>query len=165
MPVEGKGSKWIQRLFKVMHLAAFLALMVMMLMVVANIVGRIFFRKPIMGTLEVAGFCGVIVVAFAVAFAQREGRNIYVDLVVQRFSTGLRAIIDSFTYLLSMVAVGIVAWAVFASAVEAYMDQDITLTLSVATYPFRFTWALGLLILFLFLIQHVIGTLRRGGKR
>jgi TRAP-type C4-dicarboxylate transport system permease small subunit len=148
-----------------MHIAAFVALMVMMLTVVANIVGRIFLRTPVIGTLEIAGFCGVIVVAVAVAFAQRERRNIYVDLVVQRFSTRWRAITDSFTYLLSIVAIGILAWAVFDSAVEAYVDEDITLTLSVATYPFRFIWAIGLFILLLFLIRHGIEALQQGGRR
>jgi TRAP-type C4-dicarboxylate transport system permease small subunit len=159
------GSKLLQGIFNAMHIAAFVALMVMMLTVVANIVGRIFLKTPVVGTLEIAGFCGVIVVAVAVAFAQRERRNIYVDLVVQRFSTRWRAIADSLTYLLSIVAVGILAWAVFDSAVEAYVDEDITLTLSVATYPFRFIWVIGLFILLLFLIRHGIEALRQGGKR
>ena len=159
------GRKLLRLILKFVHLASFFALMVMMLTVVANIIGRIFFKSPVMGTLEVAGFCGVVFVSAAIGLAQRERRNIYVDIVVQRFSARWRQISDSFTYFLSLIAVGILCWAITDSAIEALVDNDVTITLSVKTFPFRFIWATGLLILGIFLIKHFIEFLRGGAKQ
>ena len=113
-----------------------------------------------MGTLEIAGFAGVIVAAVAIGLAQRENRNIFVDIIINRFPERLRLITDCLCYFLSLVAMGFLFWAVFESAVEALNQGEITLTLSTKTYPFRFIWAGGLLILCLFLIQHFIGLLK-----
>ena len=148
--------RFVRSVFKVMHAAAFIALMAMMAVVVANIIGRIFFKAPVMGTLEIAGFSGVIFVAVAVGFAQRERRNVYVDIVVKHFPTRVRLLVDSFTYLLGLIGVGFLLWAVTESAFEAMFDGEITLMLSVKTYPFRFIWAAGLLVLCGFLLQHLI---------
>jgi TRAP-type transport system small permease protein len=154
----------VRSVFKVMHAAAFIALMAMMAVVVANIIGRIFFKAPVMGTLEIAGFSGVVFVAVAVAFAQRERRNVYVDIVVKRFPPRYRMLVDSFTYLLSLIGVGFLIWAVTESALEAMIDGEITLMLSVKTFPFRFIWAAGLLVLWGFLLQHFIKFIKEGLK-
>ena len=159
------GSKLLRLILEFMHLAAFFALMVMMLTVVANIIGRIFFKTPVMGTLEVAGFCGVVLVSAAIGLAQRERRNIYVDIVVQRFSTRCRRISDTFTYFLCLIAVVILCWAVTDSAIEAFIDNDVTITLSVKTFPFRSIWAVGLLILAIFLVTHLIEFLKGVAKQ
>ena len=148
--------RFVRSVFKVMHAAAFIALMAMMAVVVANIIGRIFLKAPVMGTLEIAGFSGVIFVAVAVGFAQRERRNVYVDIVVKHFPTRVRLLVDSFTYLLGLIGVGFLLWAVTESAFEAMINGEITLMLSVKTYPFRFIWAAGLLVLWGFLLQHFI---------
>ena len=148
--------RFVRSMFKVMHAAAFIALMAMMAVVVANIIGRIFFKAPVMGTLEIAGFSGVVFVAVAVGFAQRERRNVYVDIVVKHFSPRYRGLVDSFTHLLALIGVGFLLWAVTESAFEAMSDGEITLMLSVKTFPFRFIWAAGLFVLCGFLLQHFI---------
>ncbi|MFC1534302.1 TRAP transporter small permease [Thermodesulfobacteriota bacterium] len=149
--------KFVRFMIKTLHVVAFIALMVMMSIVVANVIGRIFFKSPVMGTLEVAGFAGVIVVAVAIGLAQRENRNVFVDIIISRFSERLRIIADCFTYILSLIAVGFLFWAVTESAIDALTQGEITLTLSLKTYPFRFVWAAGLLLLCCFLIHRIIG--------
>jgi len=157
--------KLFRVIFVVLHVVAFIALMAMMGIVVCNIIGRIFFKSPVMGTLEIAGFAGIIVVAVAIGLAQREHRNIFVDIVVARFPARIRIIIDSFTYLLSLGAVGFLFWAVAESALESLIQEEITLTLGIKTFPFRFIWAAGLLILCGFLLQHLIQNLHKGLKK
>jgi len=110
--------KFVRVAIKILHVVAFIALMCMMAIVVANVIGRIFFKSPVMGTLEIAGFAGVIVVAVAIGLAQYENRNIYVDIIIGRFPERFRVIADSFTYLLSLVAVGFLFWSVAESAIR-----------------------------------------------
>jgi TRAP-type C4-dicarboxylate transport system permease small subunit len=144
-----------------LHIAAALALMSMMMVVVANIIGRIFFRSPVAGTLEIAGFAGVVVAAVAVAFAERAHRNVAVDVVVRSLAPRVRKILDTITYLLSLGAIGILLWAASKSAVEWLRTGERTLTLGIRLFPFGFIWAFGLFCLCALLLQHVIQCLMK----
>jgi TRAP-type C4-dicarboxylate transport system permease small subunit len=137
----------------------------MMVIVVGNSLGRSLFKTPIFGTIEIAGLAGVIVVAVAVGFAEREQSNIVVDVVANRFTPRTRALADAFTLFLSVGAVAFLLWAIFNDALHSLTMREITLTTGVLTTPFKFTWAIGVLILCLFLLQHMIEVFRRVGKR
>lgn len=65
-------------------------LMVMMLIVTGNSLGRVFFHTPIMGTIEIAGLAGAIVVAAAVGFTSRERANVAVDVLLSHLKPGQR---------------------------------------------------------------------------
>jgi TRAP-type C4-dicarboxylate transport system permease small subunit len=152
-------------ILRVFYVIGAIALMAMMGIVVANIIGRIFIRTPITGTLEIAGFAGVIIAAVAVGFAEREHRNIIVDVLARRFPPRVRSIADRFTFLLSLGAVGFLFWAVAESALESFTTGEITLTLGIHIFPFRVAWAAGLLFLFGLLLFHLIEPFMRRVKR
>ena len=116
------GSNLMTVLTAIAHIVAAFALMSMMMVIVANIVGRIFFRSPVTGTLEIVGFAGVVVVAIAVVFTERARGNVAVDIVVTRLPPGLRRIFRSITYFLSFGAACILFWAVIQ--VLRHMVQD-----------------------------------------
>lgn len=158
-------SKLSQVIIRVLLVVGAVALMVMMVIVVGNSLGRALFRTPIFGTIEIAGLAGVVVVAGAVGFAEREHRNIVVDTAANRFTPRTRALADAFTLFLSLGAVAFLFWAVFNNALRSLTIREATLTTGVFIAPFKFTWAIGIIILCLFLLQHMIEAIRKGGKR
>jgi len=158
-------SKLSHVVIRVLLVVASVALMVMMVIVVGNSLGRAFFKTPIFGTIEIAGLAGVIVVAAAIGFAEREQKNIVVDVVANRFTPRIRALADVFTLFLSLGAVAFLLWAIFNDALNSLTIRETTLTTGTFTAPFKFTWAIGIIILCLFLLQHMIEAFRRGGKR
>ncbi len=158
-------AKFVHLMIGMLYLASMVALIMMMVIVVANIIGRMFFNAPIMGTIEIAGLAGVVVVSAAMGITERRRRNIMVDIVVNRFSRGLRSVIDSLTRILSLVAVGFLFWAVAESAMESLARDEITLTLALGIFPFRATWACGLLVLLCFLFLHLIQALTNALKK
>ena len=141
------------------------ALMIMMVIVVGNSLGRSLFKTPIFGAIEIAGLAGVVVVAVAVGFAERERSNVVVDVVAIRFTPRIRAIVDAFTLFLSLGAVAFLLWAVFRDALNSVTRREIALTTGIFTAPFKFTWVIGIIVLCLFLLQHMIEAIRRWGKR
>jgi TRAP-type C4-dicarboxylate transport system permease small subunit len=161
----GFYSKLSNLIIRVFLVIGAIALMIMMVIVVGNCLGRAFFRTPIWGTIEIAGLAGVIGVAAAVGFAEREHRHIVVDVVTNRFTPCIRAIADTFTLFLSLGAIGFMLWAIFNDALNALRIREITLTTGVITAPFKFTWAIGIIVLFLFLLQHLAETLRKERKK
>jgi len=158
-------AKSIQYIIRMLSVIATLALMAMMGTVVGNVIGRIFFKSPILGTVEIAGLAGVILVAIAVGYAEREHRNVVVTVVASRFPPRTRAIADAFTLFLSLGAVAVLSWAILDSAFHAATTGEFTETLAIKTAPFEFAWAIGALILCGFLLQHMIQALIRGIKK
>jgi TRAP-type C4-dicarboxylate transport system permease small subunit len=152
-------------MIRVLLVVGAVALMVMMVIVVGNSLGRAFFKTPIFGAIEIAGLAGVVVVAAAVGFAEREQRNVVVDVVANRFPPRTRALADAFTLFLNLGAVAFLLWAIFNDALNSVTTHEITLTTGVFTAPFKFVWAIGVIILCLFLLQHLTEAIRRGGKR
>jgi TRAP-type C4-dicarboxylate transport system permease small subunit len=106
-------TKFSQSIIRGLLVIEAVALMAMMGIVVGNVIGRIFFSQPVLGTVELAGLAGVIVVAAAVGFSEREHRNVVVDVVASRFPPRIRAIADAFTLFLSLGAEAFVNWAIF----------------------------------------------------
>jgi TRAP-type C4-dicarboxylate transport system permease small subunit len=158
-------TKSVRCIMRVLLVIAAVALMAMMIIVVGNVIGRIFFKQPVLGTVELAGLAGVILIAVAVGFAEREHRNVVVDILASRFPPRTRAIADSFTLFLSFGALAFLSWAILDSAFHAATTGEFTETLAIKTGPFEFAWAIGALILCLLLLQHMIQAIIKGVKK
>ena len=158
-------SKLSHVVIRVLLVVGAVALMVMMVIVVGNSLGRALFKTPIFGAIEIAGLAGVVVVAVAVGFAEREHSNVVVDVVASRFTPRARALADAFTLFLSLGAVAFLLWAIFNDALHSLTMREIALTTGILTAPFKFTWAIGVIVLCLFLLQHMIEAIRKGRKR
>lgn len=142
-----------------------LALMVMMVYVVGNCVGRALFRIPIMGTIEIAGVAGAFVVSVAVAFVEREKSNVVVDIVTGSLPPRARNILNTLMLLLSLAGVAFLLYAVINDMVASFATKEATLTAGIPIGPFKLAWAAGLAGSWLFLLKHLIDATRRGVKR
>ena len=140
-------------------------LVVMVVIVTGNSVGRALFRTPITGTIEIAGLAGVIVVAAAVGFTARERANVAVDVLMSRLKPKARRIFDTVTSTLSLGAVVFLLYAVIRDSFKAVTQKEVTMTMSFPTSPFKFMWAAGVFILACFLLVHLIRAIRGKGEQ
>jgi len=137
-------------------------LVIMMIVVAGNSLGRAFFRAPITGTIEIAGLAGVIVVAAAVCFTAQERANVAVDLLMSRLKPKAKRIIDAFTSALSLGAIVFLFVAVTLDAFKSLKLKEVTMTMNFPTSPFKFVWAIGVLLLACYLLIQLIGII--GGR-
>jgi TRAP-type transport system small permease protein len=142
-----------------------LALMVMMVYVVSNCIGRALFKIPIMGTIEIAGVAGAIVVSVAVAFAEREKSDVVVDIVTEILPPRPKRILDALMLLLSLGAVAFLIYAVIDDGIASFAAKETTLTSGIPLGPFKFVWAAGLIGVWLFLLKYLIEAVRGTVKR
>ena len=159
------GSKFVQYLTRILLIIASIAVLTMMVIISFNILGRIFFNSPILGAIEIAGLTGAVLAAVALAYTEREHRNVVVEIVANLFPPRVRGFTDAFVLLLSLGGVGVMAWAMFKEAFHAASFAEATLVLEVPTTPFKFIWAIGLLILFIAILVNMIVAIRKGVNR
>jgi TRAP-type C4-dicarboxylate transport system permease small subunit len=154
-----------EKAMNVLLILASVALLGMMLVITLNVIGRIFFRMPILGALEIAGLAGVILAAVALGFVEKEERNVVVEAVLTLVPPRMKAIAVSISLFLSLVAVSIFAWVVFDDAFYAARFKEETLVLGIWTAPFKFVWAVGILILCLFLLRNMVRSIKKVVKK
>ena len=150
---------------KILLVIGAIALLIMMVIVVGNSLGRSLFRTPILGAIEFAGLTGVIVVSVAVGYAERERKNVAVDVITSKLSPRANAIFDIFSLFLSLCTLIFVLWAMLGDAVESFSVHEVTFATSTPVAPFKFTWAAGIFIFCLFLLRNLINAIKAARKK
>lgn len=117
-------------------------LMSMVLLTCSNIVLRATWM-PIQGTVELMGFFGAIVTAFALGQTQAKRGHIAVDVLVKTFPSGIRKGIRAINNILCMGFFGIATWQIVKKALILMRTGEVTETLKIAYYPFTLAVAFG----------------------
>lgn len=159
------ATKFIQNIIKVLLVISGIAVIGMTGLIVVNVIGRMFFKTPVLGVTELAGFGGVVLVAIGIGLTEREHRNVIVEVLVNRFPQRMKAFADVFVLFLSLGIVAYLFYANFNNALKSAITGAKTFTLGINPAPFEFTWAIGILILCLFLLRNVIEAFIKGLKR
>lgn len=130
------------------RLAAYVAqvaLVAMMLLTVADVCGRYFLNKPIVGTFEIVGFLLVCASTWGWGYCQMEKRHISISFLTERFPKGAQDILSIAGYFIGLVGFSIMCWQAFILAKNyIYLAQSgTTMTLGIPFYPFLFVLAIG----------------------
>ena len=141
------------------------ALMLMMLYVFGNCAGRALFKTPIMGTIEIAGLAGAVVVSIAVAFAEREKSNVVVDIVTEALPPRPKRILEALMLVLSLAALTVMFYAVVEDGIESFATKDVSITTGIPIGPFKFIWAAGIAGSWIFMFGHLVGAVKKAVKR
>ena len=110
------NSGWMQRadsifgkITEVLSTTGASLLLIMMLVIVADVVLRGFFNKPIKGSIEIAGFAQLLLIFLTLAYTQYSKRNITVDLLFNRLPQKAKTVVSSFIFILSLGIVSLLA--------------------------------------------------------
>jgi len=141
-------------------------LIVVMLLVCANIIGRsIPFLGPIKGTYDLVGLLGGILLGFALGYAQLQKANIRVEILVSRLQPRTRAIIDSITFFISIILFVLISWQHAKFATSIWQVGELSETLRVPFFPLIYALAFGCLILCLVLLVDFLKALAEVRKK
>jgi TRAP-type C4-dicarboxylate transport system permease small subunit len=162
-----KSGSWLPPTNRVMVYIAAFALTGMMLITVADVVGRYFFNRPIRGAYELVGFLLVWAGSWGMGYCQIKRGHIRVDFLAQRMSQKSQAILTVLANLLGFIAFSLLTWRVIL-LVHYYLSLpkgNATDTLGIPIFPFVIMLATGLgmlaLVLFFDLINSFIEVKRK----
>ncbi len=140
-----KIESGVHSLTKAAAIAAEIALAAMMLLTVADVFGRYFLNKPIIGAYEIVGLLLVCAGTWGWAYCQKEKRHISISFVTERFPQRARDILSCVAYFIGLVGFSIICWRVFLLAENyiALAKGGTTMTLGIPFYPFLFILSIG----------------------
>jgi TRAP-type C4-dicarboxylate transport system permease small subunit len=146
-----KTSFWFNRISQ-------WALAVMMLVVIANMVTRLF-GHPVPGTYEITGYLGAVVIGFALAWCGALGHHIALTMAVDKLPERPRAIVSIVTGILSVGFLLLAVWQLWRMGMDSMQMGELSPDLRFSFYPLIWGVALGCLLLSLVFLVNVLKTL------
>ena len=146
-------------------LAAVLAFLLCFL-VVADVIGRVGFDRPVKGTTEIVSLSIVIICYLQCGFAIRSGGMLHVDMFVSRAGPRGQSLLAAVAALAGLVFFGLICWGSFEGAAHAWNSNEFEGegALRVPVWPARFVLILGTAIAAfnyaLLLVQHLLSAVQ-----
>lgn len=127
----------IETISRMMNLIAGIALSFIMLLTVADVILR-YFKMPIVGTFEIVGLGGAVVIGFGMPITSLSRTHIFVDNFVQKLSKTGENIVNVLTRLATIAIFVLIAYNLFKFSNKLLMSGEVTLTRQIPFYPIAF---------------------------
>lgn len=135
------------------------ALVVMVLVVVINVLGRFLLKKPVLGAVEMVGLLTVVVVFCVLAFTEAQRAHITVDIIPSRLPERTKKILASVMCFLGALFFTIMGWQgwelMWSNLFPTIRTSGV---LSIPLAPFLFIMAFGCVLFGLDLLLHTFST-------
>jgi TRAP-type C4-dicarboxylate transport system permease small subunit len=139
-----------------MYSVAGIALTAMMFLTVADVVLRTL-KRPIVGTYELVGLLGAVVIGFAIPQTSRMRGHVVMDFVTGKLPAGAQKLFQVLTRLLAIAIFFIISWNLWTLGSDFSRTGETTLTLQLPLYPVAYGIAtccfIECLVLFIEMIE------------
>lgn len=148
------------RLLRGVGLISLAATLFTMVLVVANIIGRYLFNKPLTGTLEFTESLLVLIIFCSIALTQYDGGHIRVNLITRRLPEPVQRILTVIAMLAGCAFFTWCSYAAWIFAVESYsFNEQEWGEIVFPLWPMKFVVFFGLATLaFQFLLDAIAET-------
>jgi TRAP-type C4-dicarboxylate transport system permease small subunit len=138
LTIRGKPMEWflagVLKISKVLNRIAEITLACMILLTVTDVVLRTG-RAPIVGTYEMVGLLGAIIVGFSIPFTSWAKAQIRVDFLIDKLPPRARAIVDVITRCVAIGLFFIIGWNLLILGAEVLKAGEVTPTRHIPFYP------------------------------
>jgi TRAP-type C4-dicarboxylate transport system permease small subunit len=128
-----KLSKWMQAISGVF-------LTGLMFLTTADVIGRIF-DHPIIGTYEIVGLGGAIVLGFGMPITAWARNHISVEVLSEKWPTSVQKVASIITRLLGIVLFIFIGWNLYKLGYDLKEAGEVTLTRHIPFYPVAYALA------------------------
>lgn len=130
--------------------------MIMLLLGTGDVIGRFVFNHPITGTLEFSTVLMAGIVLLGWAYTQNQGGHIRVDIILGRYPSRLKALVDVLGLGLSLLLFMAIAWASAQIAIKFTLEERMFQTIDLPIGYAYFMVPLGSIFICLeFVIQMI----------
>lgn len=145
----------VHGLSKFLNSISSVALIAIMVLTTADVVLRIF-KKPIVGTYEIVGLLGAVVIGFGIPLTSWIRGHIFVDFIIEKFPEGRKDVVNIFTRLLGIGLFFIAGWNLIIVGMDLYVTGEVSLTRQLPFYPIAYGLAVSCFVQCLVLICDII---------
>ena len=146
-------ARMIQSASTVSHRVGIGILLAMMFLTAADVFGRYFLHRPIVGAYELQEYLMVCVVSLTLAYGAVEKGHVVVDILVSRFPRRAQAIIGAFTTFFGVCLCSVITWQAVGYVQRMLGSGLVSATLKIPRYPFIGVLVFGMALFCLVLVK------------
>jgi TRAP-type C4-dicarboxylate transport system permease small subunit len=154
--------RWLDHCEWALTLMAAVATFGMMLLTTADASGRYLFNRPILAAYELTtNYLMIAAVFLAMPYAYRQGANIRVTFLVDRFGRRAKLVVNHLVQVVSIVYCGTLVFATFQQARHMFRTGTVFVTLDLPLWPAHVIVSIGLFVTALMMLLD-LPEVRRG---
>ncbi len=150
----------LARLEDILTLIAAAAIFFLMLVGVYQIVARTVFNTAIYGYIDYVEQAGVVFALLGVAYCQRLGAHVRMDLILRGFPLRFLWAMEGFCVVVALVVVGILVFTSFGTFQRAFNLGDSTMDIKLPVWPSKLLVPMALSVLWFRLAIQTVDYLR-----
>jgi len=150
----------VKAVSRILDKLAGLCIFSVLLLIIANIVLRTAFNRPILGTYELAGFLTAMGMALALAHCAFKDGHIAVGLIMERFPRRIQSVTAVFVNVVSLILWSAGVWSLVRFGQAMKIRGLVSPSAEIPVYPFIYFIAFGLLGLCLVLLLNSLNSIR-----
>jgi len=152
-----KGARWltvpVERASSLIDWVGCFVLAIMMFFTAADVIGRYFLNRPIVGSFEIQAFLMAIVIGFSLAICGVNKGHINVDVVLNVLPKRVRAVMDGISSFISIAFMAFLTWQTFRYVVILHQTNSVATTVPLPSWPFALAAAIGMTVFALVLLR------------
>ncbi|MBN2061156.1 MAG: TRAP transporter small permease [Deltaproteobacteria bacterium] len=156
-------DKTITKISRIFNIIGMLFLIAMMLLTVSDVLLRLIFNHPILGSTELTEFM-MVALSFGMGWCLLEGKVIRMTLVVDRLTPRVQAVINSLLYSLGFIVLLILSWRTVLESFELHRMHSVSAILHIPHYPFydavAFSFALLSVCALIVVVRNVVKVIK-----
>jgi len=156
-----KFTGLVTGLSRVLNNIAGFCMVIVMMLVVTNIVLRVLFNRPILGTYEYVVFLTAVMIGLTLAYCAIQNGHLAVDFVVDRLPLKVQAVIDTLMNITALFFWGACVWQIGKYARSMAVSGVVSPTTQTPLSPFIYLVAFGILALSLVLLVKTIESVQK----
>src|SRR5699024_716940 len=158
--IFNKLDNYFNKIITVQQFIGNIFLILIMLIVTFDVLGRNLFNTPIKGSYEMVELGAALMIFFAFALTHREGEHISINFVVEKFPIKVQHILNGIVEIGISVMLLFMARHVFANGIRMMERYRTTTDLSIPIYLFLFIITVTIIIFALTAIFKAINQFR-----
>ncbi|AWB35443.1 TRAP transporter small permease subunit [Orrella marina] len=151
------ADRWLSKLEDFFALLASLCIFALMILGIWQVLGRQLFNAPISGYIDLVELSMATFAFMAVAYCQRLGGHVRMDLFVRMAKGRLRWVMELITTVLPLLLIAVLIYYSWEHFVRAYDSGDSTIDMEYPVWPSKLLVPLSFSLLFLRLLIETFG--------
>lgn len=154
---NAKLSGWIEWI-------GFGALLLMVVLTCADVIGTKMFLKPVFGSQDVMMLAQLVGLSCAGSMALLMGRHVAVEFFMPIFPKRIQAIADCLVHLLCMILFVFIVWRLFMHGYHFQTGGEESMTARIPLGPFTYAAAVGFIPMCLIFLQKMLSSIVKAVK-
>ncbi len=144
---------------------AIVSFLIMLFVTFLDVLGAKIFRFPLPGSLEIISLAQIVAILGTVAFTQRKGDHVRVEIVVDHLPQRWRSCLNTLTSVILLVLFCIIGWQGLKYAQNLRHMREVSGTIAIPLYPFALWITVSCVPMCLVLVWNILHSFVEGGDK